>query len=112
MSELDTLKQNLFKFNKKYGQNFIFDKNLLYAIINDSKITKEDEVLEIGPGAGTLTKIIAEKCKYVVSYEIDKSLEPILLENLKNVQNSKIIFADALKTDIGEIEKTLMADIK
>lgn len=105
MSELDTLKENEFKFNKKFGQNFIFDKNLLTAIINDSKITHQDEVLEIGPGAGTLTKIIAQNCKKVVSLEIDKNLEPILTKNLKDVKNSKIIFADALKTDINDIEK-------
>ena len=65
---------NNFKFNKKFGQNFIFDTNLLNAIVCDSGITKEDEVLEIGPGAGTLTKIIAKYAKKVVSYEIDENL--------------------------------------
>lgn len=95
---------NNFKFNKKYGQNFIFDTNLLNAIVCDSGITKEDEVLEIGPGAGTLTKIIAKYAKKVVSYEIDDNLKEILTENLKEINNSKIIFKDALKTDIKEIE--------
>lgn len=104
MKELDLINKNNFKFNKKFGQNFIFDKNLLNAIIEDSKIQRTDEVLEIGPGAGTLTKIIASKAKYVVSYEIDQNLKPILQENLKDCKNSTIIFKDALKTDISEIE--------
>ena len=71
---------------KKFGQNFIFDKNLLNAIIDDSKIPKNDEVLEIGPGAGTLTKVIASKAKKVVSYEIDTNLKPILEQNLQGVK--------------------------
>ena len=112
MSELDLLQKNNFKFAKKFGQNFIFDKNLLAAIINDSGITKEDDVLEIGPGAGTLTKVIAEKAKKVISYEIDTNLHPILQENLKGVINSKIIFADALKAHISEIEKNFDGDYK
>ncbi len=104
MKESDILKQNNFNFNKKFGQNFIYDKNLLNAIIEQSGINSEDEVLEIGPGAGTLTKVIAQKAKKVVSYEIDTNLKPILAENLKDVTNAKIIFQDALKTDLNEIE--------
>lgn len=104
MEEVDILKQNNFTFNKKFGQNFIFDKNLLNAIIEQSGVGKEDNVLEIGPGAGTLTKVIASKVKKVVSYEIDTNLKPILDENLKDVTNSSIIYKDALKTDLSEIE--------
>lgn len=104
MKESDILKQNNFNFNKKFGQNFIYDKNLLNAIIEQSGINSEDEVLEIGPGAGTLTKVIAQKAKKVVSYEIDTNLKPILAENLKDVTNAKIIFQDALKTDLNDIE--------
>lgn len=107
---MDLLKINDFKFNKKYGQNFIFDKNLLNAIVVDSGITKNDDVLEIGPGAGTLTKIICQYAKNVVSYEIDKNLKPILDENLKEVFNSKIIYKDALKTDINEIENNFQGN--
>ena len=112
MSEIDLVKTNNFKFNKKFGQNFIFDKNLLNAIIDDSKITKDDEVLEIGPGAGTLTKVIASKAKKVVSYEIDTNLKPILKENLQGVENSRIIFADALKTNIKDIESNFDGEYK
>lgn len=112
MKETDLIKNNDFKFNKKFGQNFIFDKNLLNAIIDDSNISKEDDVLEIGPGAGTLTKVIASKAKKVVSYEIDTNLKPLLAENLAGVDNSTIIFADALKTDIAEIESNFDGDYK
>lgn len=101
---------NNFKFNKKFGQNFIFDKNLLTAIVNDAKINNQDEVLEVGAGAGTLTKIIASKAKKVVSYEIDKNLTEILQQNLQDVENSKVVFADALKTDIKEIESHFTQD--
>ena len=94
-----------FKFNKKFGQNFIFDNNLLNAIVSDSQISKNTEVLEIGAGAGTLTKIIAQSCKKIISYEIDENLKDILNNNLKEINNSKIIFKDALKTNINEIEK-------
>ncbi|MBQ7884601.1 MAG: ribosomal RNA small subunit methyltransferase A [Clostridia bacterium] len=112
MSEIDAIKTNNFKFNKKFGQNFIFDKNLLKAIIEDSNITKDDDVLEIGPGAGTLTKVIANSAKKVVSYEIDSNLKPILEQNLQGVQNSKVIFSDALKTSISEIESNFEGEYK
>ena len=112
MREIDAIKSNNFKFNKKFGQNFIFDKNLLNAIIDDSQITKNDDVLEIGPGAGTLTKVIASKARKVVSYEIDTNLKPILEENLQGVNNSDIVFADALKTDIKDIESNFDGEYK
>jgi len=104
MSEKQVLRNNEFKFNKNFGQNFIFDKNLLNAIVKDSGITKDEEVLEIGPGAGTLTRAIAENCKKVISYEIDTNLKPILEENLKGLTNSQIVFKDALKEDLKNIE--------
>lgn len=112
MRELETLEKNNFKFSKKFGQNFIFDKNLLQAIIDDSGIDKGDEVLEIGPGAGTLTGVIAKKAKMVVSYEIDKTLEPVLKENLKGVNNSRIVFEDALSCDIKKIESHFAGEYK
>lgn len=92
------------KFNKKYGQNFIFDTNLLNSIVSDAKISKEDEVLEIGTGAGTLTKIIAKKCKKVVSYEIDKNLQSVIQQNLSEINNAVVIYKDALKEEIKNIE--------
>ena len=94
-----------FKFKKEFGQNFIFDGNLLSAIVSDSGITEEDEVLEIGAGAGTLTQKLCEKAKKVVSFEIDKKLTEHLAEIEKKNKNLKIVMADALKTPICEIEK-------
>ena len=105
MSEIEKLEEKGFKFSKKFGQNFIFDKNLLNAIIEDSNISKQDEVLEIGPGAGTLTKVIAQNAKKVVSYEIDISLKEVLADNLAGIENSYIVFEDALKANIKDIEK-------
>lgn len=101
---LDILKENNFKFNKKFGQNFIFDTNLLSAIVNDANVDENTNVLEIGPGAGTLTKKLCEKAKKVVSYEIDTNLAPILAENLKDCNNSEIVFGDILKQNIKDIE--------
>lgn len=89
-------------FKKKFGQNFISDKNLLQAIVSDANISDSDEVLEIGAGAGTLTEEISKKARKVVSYEIDKDLTPHLIElNLKNVQ---FIFEDIMNENIENIE--------
>lgn len=95
-------------FKKKFGQNFITDKNLLTAIVKDSMIQKDDEVLEIGAGAGTLTEIISENCKKLVSYEIDLDLKDML--ESKRLSNVKFVFEDALKTPIQEIEKDFEAN--
>lgn len=90
------------KFKKQFGQNFLSDTNLLRAIVSDGEITKDDEVLEIGAGAGALTKILDEKAKKVVSYEIDTSLESELLS--LGLKNTKFVFDDALKLPIEKIE--------
>lgn len=94
-----------FKYNKKFGQNFITDTNLLKAIVSDSKITQNDEILEIGTGAGTLTQAIADKAKKVVSYEIDKKLTEFLYEKFMNVKNVRIVIADILNLPAGQIEE-------
>ncbi len=104
MSNLETLNKYGFKFNKAYGQNFIFDTNFLTSFV-DGNIDKSTDVLEIGPGAGTLTSILCKFARRVVSYEIDKNLEPILKENLSEHSNSQIIFGDIMKFDMKEIEE-------
>ncbi|MGN0961473.1 MAG: 16S rRNA (adenine(1518)-N(6)/adenine(1519)-N(6))-dimethyltransferase RsmA [Christensenellales bacterium] len=103
MSNFDILNKHSFKFNKAYGQNFIFDTNFLRSIIDKIDIDGKN-VLEIGAGAGTLTSIICEKAKKVVSYEIDTNLKPILEENLKDFDNKLLIFGDIMKFSIEEIE--------
>lgn len=100
------------KFNKKFGQNFLSDKNLLAAIVSDAQITKEDDVLEIGAGGGALTEQLALKAKKVVSYEIDKTLTEHLNELASNFDNLQIIIDDALKLQIDEIEKNFGGDYK
>ena len=104
---LDILKENNFQFNKKFGQNFIFDTNLLSAIVSDAGVDKDTIVLEIGPGAGTLTHKLCERASRVVSYEIDTNLKPILEENLKDCDNSEIVFGDIMKQKTSDIEEKL-----
>ena len=103
MSNIEILNKHNFKFNKSYGQNFIFDKNFLRSFLDESY--DNAEILEIGPGAGTLTSILCEKAKKVVCYEIDKNLAPILSENLKDHNNYEIVWGDILKFEMEDIEK-------
>lgn len=84
-------------FNKKYGQNFITDKNLLAAICADAGVTKEDTVIEIGAGAGTLTSALAEKAGRVIAYEIDETLAPVLSVTLAGKENVSVIYEDFMK---------------
>ena len=109
MSNLDILSKHDFKFNKAYGQNFIFDTNFLRSII-DKVDTEGKNVLEIGAGAGTLTSIICEKASKVVSYEIDNNLKDILAENLSDFNNVEVVFGDIMKFSIEEIESKFDGD--
>ena len=97
-------------FKKKYGQNFLSDSLLLADIVADAGITSDDCVLEIGPGAGALTKEIAKVAKKVVAYEIDVELKPILEKNLKGYDNVKVIFGDFMKVKDEDITKELGDD--
>ncbi len=99
----DLLRKHNFKFKKRYGQNFISDKNLLEKIVEKADLTKDDLVIEIGPGAGTLTKLLAEKAGQVLALEIDKTLMTILEEQLKAYDNVKLINEDALKLDYDQL---------
>lgn len=92
-----------FHFQKKFGQNFLIDNNILDKIIGSAEITKEDCVLEIGPGIGTMTQYLAEEAREVIAVEIDKNLIPILEETLSGYDNVSIINEDILKVDINRI---------
>lgn len=92
-----------FHFQKKYGQNFLIDSNILDKIIGSAEITKEDCVLEIGPGIGTMTQYLAEEAREVIAVEIDKNLIPILEDTLSAYPNVSIINEDILKVDINQI---------
>lgn len=87
-----------FKFDKSLGQNFIYDTNLLRAVVNDAGITESDTVVEVGAGEGTLTRAIAEKAKKVVSFEIDTRLKEKLDSVSNEFQNVEFIYDDILKT--------------
>lgn len=97
-------------FKKKFGQNFISDKNLLKAIVDDADIGNEDEVLEIGAGAGSLTTEISQRAKRVVSYEIDLDLQSTLTS--LNLTNVKIVFGDIMKYSMEDIEKDFSGGYK
>ncbi|MBQ0017001.1 MAG: ribosomal RNA small subunit methyltransferase A [Clostridiales bacterium] len=100
---LENLKENNFVFKKKFGQNFITDTNLLKAIVDDAKVCKNDEVLEIGTGAGTLTKELAKNASKVLTLEIDRTLKPILTENFKDYDNIELCFADFMMVGNQEV---------
>ncbi len=97
------IEENGFHFKKNFGQNFLIDSNILENIASCADITKEDCVLEIGPGIGSLTQVLAETAREVVAVEIDTTLIPILNETLKDYDNVEILNQDILKTDIDKI---------
>ena len=90
-------------FKKSLGQNFLFDKNLLRAIVNDGLVEEDDVVLEIGAGAGTLTEMLAERAKKVVSFEIDKELISRLTELQSKQQNIEFYFQDFMLADVENL---------
>lgn len=107
MKELELLKSYDFKFNKKFGQNFIFDSNLLNAIVADAGVDKNTTVVEIGTGAGTLTRAIANKAKRVISFEIDTELKPFLDNIFQSYDNIEVRFQDIMKVDLKSFENEL-----
>ncbi len=92
-----------FNFQKKFGQNFLIDSNILDKIVQSAGVTKEDCVLEIGPGIGTMTQYLAEAAREVVAVEIDKNLIPILKDTLSEYDNVTVINEDILKVDLNQI---------
>lgn len=96
-----------FHFNKALGQNFITDANLLDAIVADSGITSDDTVVEIGTGAGTLTRAIAKVAKKVYSFEVDRNLQPVLALSLQGVDNAEVVFRDVLKMKDDELKSVV-----
>ena len=97
------MKKYKLQFNKKYGQNFLIDTHVLDKIIGAAEIGKDDFVLEIGPGIGTMTQYLAEAAREVVAVEIDKALIPILKDTLSPYDNVTVINEDILKVDIRKI---------
>ena len=102
---IEVLKKHQFTFQKKFGQNFLIDPHVLDKIISAAEITKEDFVLEIGPGIGTMTQYLAEAAREVTAVEIDRNLIPILAETLSAYDNVQIINEDVLKLDLAALAK-------
>lgn len=100
---IEVLKKYNFMFQKKFGQNFLIDTHVLDKIIGASNITKDDLVLEIGPGIGTMTQYLCEAAREVVAVEIDKKLISILEDTLSEYKNITIINNDILKVDINKL---------
>lgn len=106
MEKLNTkevVKKYNFKFTKSLGQNFLIDDKVLDDIVEGADVSKEDFVIEIGPGVGTLTKELLAKAKKVCAVELDSELIPILQEELQGYDNFELIHKDALKVDFNEI---------
>lgn len=97
---IEVLNKYQFMFQKKFGQNFLIDTHVLEKIISAAGITKDDCVLEIGPGIGTMTQYLAENAGHVVAVEIDRNLIPILKETLADYDNVTVINEDILRVDI------------
>lgn len=100
---IEVIQKNEFAFQKRFGQNFLVDARVLDKIIQSAGVTKEDCVLEVGPGIGTMTQALSEAARQVVAVEIDDHLIPILQETLKECPNVKVIHGDILKTDVKAI---------
>lgn len=100
---IEVLQKYDFVFQKRFGQNFLIDTHVLEKIIAASEITKDDFVLEIGPGIGTMTQYLAEAAREVAAVEIDKALIPILADTLKDWDNVTVINEDILKVDIRRL---------
>ena len=102
---IEVLKKYNFNFQKKFGQNFLIDTHVLERIVESANITKEDVVLEIGPGIGTMTQYLAEAAGKVIAIEIDDKLIPILKDTLSGYDNVLVIHQDVLKVDLNQLAR-------
>lgn len=109
----DIVKHFEFQFSKSLGQNFLIDQNVLDNIVEAADLNEEACVIEIGPGIGTLTQEMAQKCRKVVAIELDDNLIPVLAETLGNYNNIKVVHRDALKVDFEKlIEEEELTNVK
>ena len=102
---IEVIQKYQFAFQMGFGENFLIDAHVLEKIVSAAGITKDDCVLEIGPGIGTMTQYLAESAGQVIAVEIDTNLLPILADTLKDYSNVKVINQDILKVDINELVK-------
>lgn len=99
----EIIQEHQFRFSKSLGQNFLIDKNILENIVEAAEVTKEDYVIEVGPGIGSLTQHIADEAGKVIAIEIDRNLIPILQKTLADYDNIEVIHEDVLKVDLHKI---------
>ena len=102
---IEVIQKYQFAFQKKFGQNFLIDTHVLERIISEAGITKDDFVLEIGPGIGTMTQYLCESAREVMAVEIDDNLIPILADTLSAYDNVTVVNEDILKLDIAKVAK-------
>ena len=108
----EVLGKHNFKLSKSLGQNFLIDGNIVRKIVESAEITKDDYVLEVGPGMGTLTEELALNAKKVLAVEIDRNLQPVLKDTLGQYENVEIVFEDILKLNLEELIKDKFHDAK
>ncbi|MCC0662857.1 16S rRNA (adenine(1518)-N(6)/adenine(1519)-N(6))-dimethyltransferase RsmA [Clostridioides sp. ZZV15-6597] len=101
----EVVKKHNFKFSKSLGQNFLIDSNIIDKILDGARVTEGDNIIEVGPGIGTLTREMGKVAEKVVAIEIDKNLIPILKDTLSDLENIEVINQDILKVDIQELIK-------
>lgn len=108
MNVREILAEQKFRFNKQFGQNFITDTNLLQAMVQDAGVTEQDTVVEIGAGAGTLTRQLAQAAKRVIAFEIDRNLIPVLERTLADVQDhTQLVVRDIMQVKDAELDEML-----
>ena len=104
---IEVLQKYHFVFQKRFGQNFLIDEHVLEKIIDSSGITKDDFILEIGPGIGTMTQYLAHAARGVAAVEIDRALIPILKDTLSPYDNVTVINEDILKMDLNQLTEEM-----
>ena len=104
---IEVLQKYHFVFQKRFGQNFLIDEHVLEKIIESSGITKDDFILEIGPGIGTMTQYLAHAARGVAAVEIDRALIPILKDTLSPYDNVTVINEDILKVDLNQLTEEM-----
>jgi len=107
LGNLHLLKKHNFRFNKNFGQNFIFDQNLLRAIVSDAGVTSNSHVVEVGVGSAMLTKELGLAAKDVTAFEIDNNLKEIIAETLQDQDNINVVFKDFMQVDLTELEQQI-----